>query len=151
MRLLAPLLKLNLYVDSRTRNSTDMKVIHDQILSTRIYIVLVATILLIITLFAALRPVMITEIVSKPSLDTYLQLEAIHTTRLSCVCRQSTVKYANFFTIKPIYHEVSHSEGQHPYNDYVCTRYAQVILYHRNGFPPYSTKIRRGSLLWTFA
>ena len=158
-RLLAPLLKLNLYVDSRTRNSTDVQVIHDQIVSTRVYIVLVTKILLIITLFTALRPVMITEVVLKPSLDTYLQLEAAHASRLSCLCRQSTVKYASFFTIKPVYHDVSDFEVQNTeflfgdrqylHNDSTCTRYAQADLYRPNGSSPYSTNTRRVSLLLT--
>jgi hypothetical protein len=104
--LIRKLLNLNLFVNPTTRNSDDIEVIHDQVLSTRVYIVLLTVIILIITLFTILRPVLVTETVLKPSLEVYLQLEIAHASTLSCICRQSTVQYARFFSMKPVYHQV---------------------------------------------
>ena len=106
MRPIEKLRKLNLFVTPETRNSNDTELIHDQILSTRIYIVLLTTIIIVIALFTVLRPIPIAETIATPSLDTYLKLEATHATSLSCLCRQPTVTYANFFSIEPIFHQV---------------------------------------------
>ena len=102
--------KLNLFVTPETRNSMDIELIHDQILSTRIYIVLLTTIVIVIALFTVLRPIPIAETVAKPSLDTYLKLENTHASSLSCLCRQPTVSYASFFSIEPVFHQVSSVE-----------------------------------------
>ena len=107
MRVLQRLLKLNLFVNARTQNSADAGAIHDQILSTRVYIVLLTTAILTITLFTVLKPITVSETVLKPSLDTYLQLEAADFDSFSCLCRQSVVRYATFFSLEPVFHEVS--------------------------------------------
>ena len=106
MYLLEKLRKLNLFVSPGTQNSENVELIHDQILSTRVYVFLLIALILTITLFTVVRPVPITETVLKPSLDAYLKLEAAQVSGLSCLCRQPTVKYGNFFSIEPIYHEV---------------------------------------------
>ena len=106
MGILRRLLKLNLFVDRRTLDSADNEAIHDQILSTRLYIVLLTATILITTLFTVLRPITVTETVSKPSLDTYLQLETAHFDSLSCLCHQSVTRYDVFLSLEATFHEV---------------------------------------------
>ena len=107
MRALKKLLSLNLFVDSSHQDPDDSAVVHEQILTTRIYIVLLTATVLIITLFTMLRPVTVFETVSKPTLDTYVQLETVHFSTLACICRHPVVTYASFFSIEPVYHAVS--------------------------------------------
>lgn len=100
------LLKLNLFMNARTQNAADAEVTRYQILSTRIYLVLLTAAILITTLFTVLRPITVTETVLEPSLDTYVQLETAHSSSLSCLCRQSVVRYDVFVTLEAIFHEV---------------------------------------------
>ena len=107
MGLLDKLRKLNLFVKPGTQNSTDAQLVDDQILTTRLYIIHLLAAIVVITLFTMLRPYSVTETVSKPSLDTYLKLEAAYESSLFCQCRQSTVQYSHFFSLEAVYHEVS--------------------------------------------
>ena len=107
IRLLNNLRSLNLFVKPGTQNSDDIQLIRDQILSTRLYIVLLTTSILVIALFTVLRPISVTETVSKPSLSTYLRLEAAYESTLSCLCSQPTVQYTHFFSLEAVFHEVN--------------------------------------------
>ena len=98
--------ELNTFKDPYTQGAENNQAIRHQILSTRVYIILLSLSLLFITLFTALRPVTIFTTVAEPSLDAYLQLEAIHSSTLSCLCYQSAVTYSSFFSIEPVYHQV---------------------------------------------
>ena len=116
------LLKFNLFVNSRTQNSADTEAIRDQILSTRVYLILLTTSILTTTLFTVLRPITVSETVLKPSLDKYLQLEAVYSDALYCLCRQSLVKHATFFSLEPVFHEVSFfsNSGAHSPEKYLA-------------------------------
>ena len=107
IQLLEKLRRLNLFVKPGTQNSDDIQLVRDQILTTRLYIVLFTAAILVITLFTVLRPISVTETVSKPSLDTYLKLEAAHESTLSCLCSQPTVQYTHFFLLEAVFHEVN--------------------------------------------
>ena len=107
MRALQKLVALNLFVDPSHEDPDNSDVVHEQILTTRVYIFLLTTTVLIISLFTMLRPISAFETVSKPTLDTYLRLETMHSSTLACLCRQPVVTYASFFSIEPVYHAVS--------------------------------------------
>lgn len=101
MLLLQKLIKLNLFIDPQNQ-----QLVHEQILSTRLYLVLLSITLLFLTLFNALTPISTHIIVLKPPLETYLRLESKHSNTLSCPCQQSAISYSTFFSIQPVFHTV---------------------------------------------
>ena len=106
MYVLRKLRTLNLFMEPRSQASDDIEVVHNQILSTRVYIVFMITTLFTLTLFTVLRPVSISATESNPSIQTYYQLEAAYSRTLACQCRRPTVQYKEFFSIEPVFHEV---------------------------------------------
>ena len=108
MGLLDKLRNLNLFVRHGTQDSNDTQLVNDQVFATRLYLILLLTAIVVIILFNMLRPILVTETGSNPSFDTYLKLEAAHERSLFCQCRQPTVQYIRFFSLKAVYHEVSY-------------------------------------------
>ena len=107
---LATLAKLNFFVDAKTLREGNEQVLHDQVLSTRIYLVLLTAIICTLVFFTAFNKTVITVKVSSPSLATYEQLQARYPTTLSCSCSQVAVPYADFISIKATFHPVRNSE-----------------------------------------
>ena len=106
MYILSKLRTLNLFMEPRSQDSEDIAMIHNQILSTRVYIILMITTVSTLILFTVVRPVTISVTESHPSIDTYYQLEAAYPSTLSCQCYQPIVKYKEFYSIEPVFHEV---------------------------------------------
>lgn len=101
------LLRFNLFATPSRQESEDVQIIHDQILSTRVYVLLLTTALLVISAFTILTPVYVFTTVPQPSLSTYLALEDKYAGKLSCLCQHLAVTFSSFFSIEPAYHEVN--------------------------------------------
>ena len=99
--------QLNLFVDAKTKNERNGQVLHDQILSTRLYLVCLTISILTLMLFTVFTEMNVRITVNNPSFNTYKHLEAVFLDTLSCPCNEISVPYFNFVSIKTTYHQVS--------------------------------------------
>ncbi|UJR12528.1 hypothetical protein I4U23_016703 [Adineta vaga] len=78
--------------------------------TTRIYLILLITTLIILTLYGLLRQETNTIIIESPSISTYHQLLSQYSLTLECLCSNTAIKYNKFITqIEPQYHEICSS------------------------------------------
>lgn len=102
---------LNLFTNVKTEHETDDQVLQFQLRTSRIYVCLLITTLIIMTVFTTLAPVNVSITVQKPSLETYKYLQSIYHDALSCPCEHTAVSYDDFFSITPNYHQVGEYLG----------------------------------------
>ena len=103
------LLQLNIFLDVKSLQEQNKKRIRDQVLATRIYLLLFVTCLIILILFNSLATKMISVTVFEPSIDTYDRLYAAHPNTLTCSCRAVSILYREFISIKSVQHPVRFS------------------------------------------
>jgi hypothetical protein len=77
-----------------------------QVLSTRVYAILLAVSLVILVLFVFLSKTTVFVTETKPSIDTYRRLQAAYPSTLSCLCEHISVSNEDFLSITPTYHQV---------------------------------------------
>lgn len=106
-RILQKLSKINLFIEPNSDRDENSQAWRDQLLTTRIYIPLLITVLVFLVLFTAFSTTTISTTVPKPSLDTYKLLEDSYGDKVSCPCQRIAVPYSSFLSIKPIHHQVS--------------------------------------------
>lgn len=105
-RILKILLKLNLYADKNTVADENHPITRDQILATRVYVVLFIILYFILLLFTIMYPMTITTTIQNPPEKTFKNLVATYQDTLSCPCQQISMLYSTFISFQPIYHEV---------------------------------------------
>lgn len=97
---------LNLFRDPKNIQETNALILRRQIITTRIYLVLLYVSLLILILFTAFSQKLITDTISKPSLVTYEHLRAKYPNTLSCPCENIAISHEDFLSITVNYHQV---------------------------------------------
>ena len=100
------LIQLNLFADVTTPSSGNEEMRREQVLATRVYLLLLVSILLVLVLFTCLRTQTVSVTVPKPSLDTYDKLVVVYSQTLSCPCQEIAVRYSNFITLNVTQHPV---------------------------------------------
>lgn len=106
-RLIRKLGELNFYADAETTRQGDEQVLRDQVLSTRLYIVLMMASIWILLISISVTERTTTIVVATPLIDTYERLQAAYSTTLLCPCRKIAVPYSTFLSINATYHQVS--------------------------------------------
>lgn len=89
--------------------STNARQIREEILSTRIYIALLPTILIILFIYSAQKELYYTVQVNNPSIHTYQRLLNAYPNTLSCPCAELSIPYSSFVTLTPVFHPVCSS------------------------------------------
>lgn len=74
--------------------------------TTRFYMALLLSSVLIVVAFRSIDQRTISETVSFPSLETYEQLQAKYSNTFSCACQQISIFYRTFVSVKPKLHQV---------------------------------------------
>ena len=97
---------LNLFVEHDASHQNDPQVTRQQILATRIYLILIVTILFILIMTTSLSKTSTFETILAPTLEKYRELEAKYPTTLSCSCKQSTIPYGHFISVNIALHPV---------------------------------------------
>ncbi|CAF3959134.1 unnamed protein product, partial [Adineta steineri] len=92
---------------TRTRTTDDIKL---QRITTRIYLVLLASSVCIFLLYKSLDVQTTNIIVSKPSLIAYKQLQETHSDSLECSCSNIAVPFEKFVTWSPRLHQLCSSD-----------------------------------------
>ncbi|CAF3727584.1 unnamed protein product [Adineta steineri] len=96
----------NIY-DSR---SLDPLIIRREILSTRLYIVLVIISLITLTIYSSLSNRTENKTVILPSQSIYENLQNKYATSLQCSCTKISIPYGDFVKIVPLFHQVCSSD-----------------------------------------
>ena len=109
-RTLQWLIKLNLFGDANENDIENEQTLRDQLLSTRVYLILLSASFIVFILFSSLTNITVSVTVSKPSLDTFEHLQAIFLDALSCPCQNIAVRYSSFLSFKFTYHQVRYFE-----------------------------------------
>lgn len=99
--------QLNLFTSKPPE--TDPHQIRQQIISTRIYVILLTFSIVILTIYTAAIPITETQIQQLPNVEKYLQLYEKYPETLSCPCKQIAVSYENFVEINYTLHQVCSS------------------------------------------
>lgn len=100
--------KLNWFVDPETQGEATEEKIREQVQITRVYLVLLISLLLVVILYTSLSKRSISITVPDPLMDIYRQLERKYPLTLSCPCRQISVPYSTLVHFEPEYHQVKH-------------------------------------------
>ncbi|CAF1488814.1 unnamed protein product, partial [Adineta ricciae] len=75
-------------------------------ITTRFYIVLLIVSVVILALYTAVRPRIITKVFVKPTFNLYSDLRHDHGDALQCRCSYISWTYDNFVHIKPTFHQI---------------------------------------------
>lgn len=108
-RIVQTLGQLNFFADVESINKGDPQVLREQILSTRVYIVLMMASIWILLTTISLSARTNTIVAPEPSISTYKRLQEMYPVTLSCRCQKITVPYSDFLSIKVIFHQVRNS------------------------------------------
>jgi hypothetical protein len=100
--------QLNWFIENNKKEGNTPEKKRQQVLSTRVYIILLTVSLIILVLFVSLSKttVFITE--TKPSISTFQRLQAAYPDTLTCPCEHISVPSKAFMSIIPKYHQVRH-------------------------------------------
>lgn len=74
--------------------------------STRIYLFLLVSALVILIIYVGLGAQTTHVVVNNPSLEKFEILQVKYAETLRCPCSQIAIKYKSFLQIKPVYHQV---------------------------------------------
>ena len=103
---------LNLF---KKASSRDDHRIRNQIISTRVYLILLYTALGVFSLYITLAEEKETISIPIPSMDTYKHLQSFDFPSLVCPCSQISLKYDTFIRLQPTYHPVCSSDFVSPH------------------------------------
>lgn len=122
--------QLNLF---NTYTTNENKIRHE-IITTRIYLILLPTILTILIIYSAQKELYYTVQVDNPSLDTYERLLNAYPDSLMCPCSELSISYSSFVSLTPHFHSVCSS-------DFISDRWLEY-LYRHNASSYISADIR---------
>ncbi|CAF0966699.1 unnamed protein product [Adineta ricciae] len=114
---------LNLF-DSKTN---DAHVKRNEILSTRIYIVLLLTIVVLFTLYMCLISQTNTITIAKPTQEQFERLTNKYENKLQCLCKQISIPYRQFMNIQPVFDEICLS-------DFVSQKWIDYLFYENTSY-----------------
>ena len=100
------LVNFNVFLDAKTLEEQNAKTIRDQLLATRLYLLLFLAIVITFVLINSLTTKIISLTISEPSLDTYDRLYATYPNTLSCSCKAVTITYSTFMSMEYVRHPV---------------------------------------------
>ncbi|CAF1496550.1 unnamed protein product [Adineta ricciae] len=109
--------QLNLF-DSQ---SSDPSIRHREILSTRLYIILLLTFFIIVTTYISITNRHETKTVSFPDYSLYKNLQKKHSDSLQCSCTEYVILYKYFVEINASFHQVCSS-------DFISQRWIDFIF-----------------------
>lgn len=97
---------LNLFADDNQNGIANGQKLRDQLLTTRVYLILLGISFISLILFSSLADRIVAVTVLKPSLDTFEHLQAKFLGTLSCPCANIAVPYSSFLSFQSTYHQV---------------------------------------------
>ena len=89
--------------------STDPVIVHDQRLSTRIFLMILILSIIVVSIYFSTLSVMYTVRVDAPTYSQYLLLHATQPETVSCPCSQLSMNYGQFYTVNYSQHQICDS------------------------------------------
>lgn len=117
------LLQINLF-DTET-NDEHLK--RNEILSTRVYIIIIVTVLSLFTFYASLQSETKLFVISAPSLEQYEKLQMKFNHSLLCPCEQISISYEQFIEINVLYDEICSS-------DFISQKWIDYLFYENTSY-----------------
>lgn len=104
-RLIRKIRELNLFKTAETQNSSEIR--HDQIIVTRLYIILWLASVTILAIYTGLPEKNNYVLVKSPSIDDLYQLQSAHLNEFACPCSKITIPFGTFTSLQYTLHEVN--------------------------------------------
>lgn len=95
--------KLNVYTEAY-EDTPEVRA--DQIISTRVLLILLINTMTILVVYTALSWQTFTVEVNNPSESDYLRLQSMYPNTITCPCSQLTISAGSFITIDATFHQV---------------------------------------------
>ena len=111
--ILKKLRKLNLFA-SQTPVAEEEHAVRDQIISTRVFIILFTISLVVLTTYSSQVEVTGMVTIINPSLEQYDSLYARYSSRLVCPCRNISLPQGLFLLLHPTFHQICQSSFINP-------------------------------------
>ncbi|CAF1265058.1 unnamed protein product [Adineta ricciae] len=126
---LKQLRQLNLF-SSQGPDTPGKRDVKDQIISTRLFIILLAVSLITLTVYSSQVEVAKTVTVSNPSIEQYYSLYASHADTLTCPCQNISIPQGLFLLAQPSFHQICQSDFINPiwFNAFVFTKKTAALL-----------------------
>lgn len=105
----------------------DQHLRRNEVISTRIYLILLIIILSSFTMYMSLLNQTMIITIPTPSQSQYEQLELQFSDQLQCPCVHIAISYEDFITINPSYHEVCTS-------DFISQRWIDYLFYENASY-----------------
>ncbi|CAF1661282.1 unnamed protein product, partial [Adineta ricciae] len=99
--------QLNLFKSASNRTRNDIK---QQLITTRLFLILFINFILIFLLYYSFKTQTITMIEHNPLLNTYKNLQTIHSSTLRCPCSKMAMPYKTFTSLSPTFHQICSSD-----------------------------------------
>ena len=119
--------------------TTDLHLLRNQKVSTRLFIFLLVTSLTILILYTSLASITKTFIVPQPSYETYQEVYSKYSDTLTCPCQKISISYSKFITLTYSLHPVCKSA-------FITEAWISFIMYLLNQRPIYFSEfVYRGA------
>ena len=101
------LINFNLF--SSKPPSTDQNQIENELISTRVFVILLSSTLTILVLYNGLIDTTQTIVIQSPTMKQYLELHSKYESTLTCPCNKVSIKYQQFVQVEYRFHEICQS------------------------------------------
>ena len=98
------ILKMNFFINAQTENSSEIH--HDQIIATRLYIILWVTSVVFLSVYIGLSSKTVVVFVDSPTLTHVTQLQSENFNEFSCPCTKITILFGTFTALNFTLHQV---------------------------------------------
>lgn len=112
------------YFRSRYPNADDEYEIRNQIIATRLFLVVSALSIVILTIYSSQQPIMKTVTFNNPTVDDYTSLITTESETLTCPCKNIAIRRGDFLTFRPTFHQICQSIFTNPAWSY---KLAQIV------------------------
>ena len=110
--------------DTETNDDDEQR---KQVISTRVYLFLLTSLLIVFILFTSLSYHSNIITMPTPTLRQYEQLAQSFSSSLQCPCKSISIPYEKFISINPVYHEICSS-------DFVTQRWIDYLFYQNTSY-----------------
>lgn len=109
LKLLSKIQKFLLHLNLFRSSSRDIKVVHRQCITTRIFLICLGGSLIVFGLYVFVSTQVKTVTVINPSQSDYEHLLQLYPSTLDCPCSQITIAFSVFITMVPTFHQLCSS------------------------------------------
>ena len=105
--------KLNLFRSGNPIADNEYE-IRNQIIATRVFLIVSAVSVIILTIYSSQQLIMKTVTFNNPTIDDYTSLVTTKSGTLMCPCKNITIRRRDFLTFRPTFHQICQSNFTNP-------------------------------------